>query len=294
MYCDTAPSLKIVRLGGVLGTKFGRVHRLAVNSPGEAVRALCANFPAFEGVMRDCDAAGIGWRVKIGAVHLSDLERINDPSGRAEIQIAPVVRGRKSGVIPIIEGVLLIAASFIPVVGQIIAPIAIPMGVALIMGGISQLLAPHSKTPNSNQASYGFSGAVNTLSAGMPVPICYGELIVGGAVISAGMTVDQVPTVETGVPSLSALVQATTAADGSVSYQLYASWQPAGLAIGYDVTIQGGGLAPVTLTRTTGTSVYYVVPSTGPYEVIVNTVESAGPPAVYGPGATVWSSFVGG
>ena len=40
MSCDTTQELRTIRLGGVLGKRFGRVHRLAVDSPAEALRAL--------------------------------------------------------------------------------------------------------------------------------------------------------------------------------------------------------------------------------------------------------------
>jgi predicted phage tail protein len=36
--------------------------------------------------------------------------------------------------------------------------------------------------------NYAFNGAANTVRQGVPVPICYGQLMVGGAVISSGIT----------------------------------------------------------------------------------------------------------
>ena len=42
-------------------------------------------------------------------------------------------------------------------------------------------------------ASYTFSGPVNTTAQGQPVPVGYGRLIVGGAVISAGITTEEIP-----------------------------------------------------------------------------------------------------
>ncbi len=43
-----------------------------------------------------------------------------------------------------------------------------------------------------NQPSYVFNGPVNTTAQGQPVPIGYGRLIVGGAVISAGISIDDI------------------------------------------------------------------------------------------------------
>ncbi len=298
MSCATQ-ELKTIRLGGALGREFGRVHRLAVANPAEAVRALCANFPRFRHYVIESDDRGVGYRVLVNKMALPKLEDIHHPSGRGEIKIMPVIRGAAKGAIfEIIAGVALIAASFIPGLNVAVwagasvtfASLAFSVGVSLVLGGISSLLSPHPKTPPQTQASYLFNGPVNTSATGMPVPICYGNLIVGGAIISGGVFTDQVPTTQTGVPGLTATVQETTSGSAS-TYLLYASWQPAGGATAYDVTIQGDGLAPVQLARTNGTSVYYAVPGTGPYEVLVNPVEANGS---YGPMASVWSSFLAG
>ena len=40
--------------------------------------------------------------------------------------------------------------------------------------------------------SFTFSNVVNTQRQGMPVPIAYGRLFVGSAVLSSGLDVDQV------------------------------------------------------------------------------------------------------
>jgi predicted phage tail protein len=64
---------------------------------------------------------------------------------------------------------------------------AAQMGASLLYGGIAQLLAPTPETPAEEQENYSFSGVVNTTKQGVAVPVCYGQLMVGGAVISAGM-----------------------------------------------------------------------------------------------------------
>ena len=44
-----------------------------------------------------------------------------------------------------------------------------------------------------NKPSYLFNGAVNTTEQGQPIPLLYGELIVGSAVVSAGLTDKEIP-----------------------------------------------------------------------------------------------------
>ena len=72
------------------------------------------------------------------------------------------------------------------------------IGGALILGGVAQLLTPTPKVPtgpdtqNDPRKSYSFSGIQNTSRQGVPVPIVYGETIVGSVVISAGIDTVQV------------------------------------------------------------------------------------------------------
>jgi predicted phage tail protein len=88
------------------------------------------------------------------------------------------------------------------------APIAVStvllgIGASLVLGGVAQLLTPVPKVPkgvnNSGKdtdddprKSYSFSGIQNTSRQGVPVPIVYGETVVGAVTISAGIDTVQV------------------------------------------------------------------------------------------------------
>ena len=66
------------------------------------------------------------------------------------------------------------------------------MGAAMALSGVAQLLTPQQrllsvKDGPDNGASYNFNGPVNTTAQGNPVPVIYGEMIVGSATISAGI-----------------------------------------------------------------------------------------------------------
>ena len=66
------------------------------------------------------------------------------------------------------------------------------MGGALALGGAITMMTQQAVTKDSgdtgsNVASKNFNGPVNTVAQGNPVPLLYGELIVGSAVISAGI-----------------------------------------------------------------------------------------------------------
>ena len=74
----------------------------------------------------------------------------------------------------------------------------IGVGVGLALGGVGQLLTPVPLTPagldspDDPRKSYSFSSIQNTSRSGTPCPICYGEVIVGSIVVSAGIDISQV------------------------------------------------------------------------------------------------------
>ena len=73
-------------------------------------------------------------------------------------------------------------------------------GVAMMIGGAVQMLTPipsstaqDQNNQPDNKPSYIFNGSVNTSAQGYPVPVGYGRMVVGSAVISAGISVEELP-----------------------------------------------------------------------------------------------------
>ena len=68
----------------------------------------------------------------------------------------------------------------------------------LVLGGISQAISPQPDTGIERGAeaakleSFVFNNVVNTSKQGLPVPIAYGRVFVGSAVLSSSLDVDQV------------------------------------------------------------------------------------------------------
>lgn len=190
--------LKTIKLTGKLGRRFGRTHQLAVESPAEAVRALCTLFKGFRSAVEE---QGSEYRVLVNDNPINDAEKELHMQGGKVYTIAPVTRGNKSGFGQILAGIALIALSFVPGLNVAIwagatatyASVAFAMGVSMVLGGVVQLLTPIPKMggpreDDKNTPNTQFNGPVNTQAQGHPVPICYGELIVGSAVISAGLS----------------------------------------------------------------------------------------------------------
>jgi predicted phage tail protein len=195
--------LRKIKLYGKLAKFVGhRILEADVATAAEAVRFLVANWPELERHMADQH-----YRVSVGTYDL-DLEELHDPAGQQEIKIVPVMAGAGGATGRIILGALLIVGAFftggatLGLLG-LAAPVALSSvllfaGATLVLGGVAQLLTPTPKVPtgpdtqNDPRKSYSFSGIQNTSRQGVPVPIVYGETIVGSVVISAGIDTVQV------------------------------------------------------------------------------------------------------
>lgn len=189
--------LKTIRLYGKLGARFGRVHRFAVRDAAEAVQALSAQHPGFEQYLTEAKDKGMGFSVFYGKRNLKE-ENLQEPAGKDDIRIAPVMFGAKrGGWLQVIVGIVLIlVGSFTTIFTAGTSASLVVMGWGMVIGGVIQLLTPVPKSPDGRDkpdanASYVFNGPVNTQAQGNPVPVLYGRLIVGSSVISAGILAEQ-------------------------------------------------------------------------------------------------------
>jgi predicted phage tail protein len=202
--------LRKIRVYGRLAKFLGqRVFEADVASAAEAVRFLVVNFPQLEKHMADQH-----YRVSVGTYDLT-LDELHDPAGQQEISIVPVLAGAGGATGKILAGIGLVALAFVigpaaggflgigaglggagaGLVGGAFASAIGFVGLSLVIGGVSQLLTPTPKinqpgTPQDNndpRKSYSFSGIQNTSRQGTPVPIVYGETLVGSVTISAGI-----------------------------------------------------------------------------------------------------------
>jgi predicted phage tail protein len=195
--------MKTIMLYGFLGQEFGRVHQYDVCSPAEAIRALCTTLKGFKQSLND----GGAYRLLLGGKEALDAEQSVYPSSDKEtIRIVPVVVGSKSLGKFLLGGALIGASFAFPGAGGFnlfgssfsLAGIAGNIGFSLVLGGVSELLFKPEKAPEpaekpESKPSFLFSGAVNTVTQGNPVPLGYGRMVVGSQVISAGVSSKDIP-----------------------------------------------------------------------------------------------------
>lgn len=170
----------------------------------DAVKCLIGNYPQAENYMMDKS-----YKVIVNEKPRT-LEELYFPTGQSDIKIVPVISGQGRGFGRILLGAALIfgAFAFSPLtLGSftakgvaagatpfakigIGAKAALYIGSGLVLQGIAELLTPLPEAPTEEEPnSFQFNSPINTNNAGAPVPILYGERIVGSVVISAGINV---------------------------------------------------------------------------------------------------------
>lgn len=188
--------LTTVRLSGQIGKKFGKVHRFYIDTPAEAVRALCSQVKGFEQYMRDPERK-VMYKVFANDTQIDPKAELHLERDLREVRIAPVIQGAKSGLFQAILGAALIGLAFTPIglaaAGGFTAggQMLFGMGVSLALGGIAQMLSPQPKLDlgkaSSNTPNAGFSVENRNVQSGIPVPLAYGRCVIPSVTISSGV-----------------------------------------------------------------------------------------------------------
>ena len=139
-------------------------------------------------------------------------------SDREVFSITPVIAGAGRGAGSILLGVALVATAVVTggtslafgatgfgLASGVTATAALGLsiaagniGVGLILYGVAQVISPQPELSGLEDGpeaarleSFSISNVVNTSRQGLPVPIAYGRVFVGSAVLSSGLDVDQ-------------------------------------------------------------------------------------------------------
>jgi predicted phage tail protein len=206
-----------IRLLGEAGRRFGRCFQLAVKTPAEAVRALCVQMPELRQYLIESGDNGIAWRVVTDRAEGLNEEQLMWPMSK-RLVLAPIPTGRGGGgggggFGSILAGIGLVALSFLTAGATIgllglaapfaISPVLGSLGVAMIFGGVAQLLTPTPKMPTVDNVggasttgrsesdqlkSFTFDKSNANTKQGEVVPVLYGERIIGSLpVLSFGL-----------------------------------------------------------------------------------------------------------
>lgn len=189
-------TLKLIKLSGSLGRRFGVFHHLAVDSYPEAIRALSSQIEGFKSYMQSEVGSRMKYAVFVDGKNVGQHDEKSFSCAK-EVRIIPIPTGSKNGgLFQVVLGAVIMVAAFYTGGASLAAmgafsSAAFMAGGAMVLGGAMQMLSPQQggmkleMQSSKNKPSYAFGGAVNTTAAGNPVPIPYGNRTVGGAVYSA-------------------------------------------------------------------------------------------------------------
>jgi predicted phage tail protein len=188
-----------VLLYGHLRKRFGREFQFAIETPGEAIRALCSQIPDFKDYMLEHSEPG--YRMLLDG-EASGEDRLKEPLfGVATIKLVPVVAGAKNEWGWILTGVAIIGVvgltgglAGLGMFGSLagtswLSNMAVGMGMSMVLGGVSQVLtgnpSANTESPSDKPGGKYFNGPACGMGQGGCIPVRYGKIRVGGLVLSA-------------------------------------------------------------------------------------------------------------
>jgi predicted phage tail protein len=193
-----------ITLHGILAKEFKKTFSLAIKRPKEVFDAISCSHGNFRNRVVELANQGIHFAVLVDGKKMTTMEELSIASDNQKIDIVPLVcgAGRVGAAIAIIAlGVLTAGAGFAIGAGMgaaffgsaagFVSTTLTSVGVGLAMMGLQMALAPKPKMDrpsadvNSAKQSFIFSSKANVAEQGIPVPVGYGRLRVGSAVIQS-------------------------------------------------------------------------------------------------------------
>ena len=187
-------------------SQYGEVWETDCTNIRDIFKLIDCQTPGFRNHLIEAANAGVGYEIQRAGEFLETEEELFLSLNNEDIIITEVPFGSKSGGQKIVAAFAIVALAFATggltlfgttatsatgvtsttyaVGATALGKIAVTIAVNLALTGITQLLAPGPETDEGTPESYLFNGPTNNVTQGLPVPVAYGELIVGGAPIS--------------------------------------------------------------------------------------------------------------
>jgi predicted phage tail protein len=170
-----------VHLHGILGNKYGKIHKLAAKSPKDILNAFEANYSEFRRDLKDLALKNVHYTFVYDNKWLKGASLLDNKIKVKEVHVVPSVLG--AGFI-----------GFATLTKAIIfwASIAITVGSAIysyVQAGKMEFPQVPGATGTSTalNRSLAFSNRENIIEQGNPVPLVYGRIKVGSFVIQSSI-----------------------------------------------------------------------------------------------------------
>lgn len=161
-----------VYLHGILAKKYGKRHRFAIKKPKDALLALEANHDDFMQTLKQLGAQNIYYSWVADNQSLKNFDLSFSKKKIKRLDFVPAIAG---------GGPWAIAAS-------IIISVASAVYSYVQAGKVQYPQIPGAKgTTSANNRSLAFSNRENIVEQGNPVPLVYGRIKIGSAVIQSSV-----------------------------------------------------------------------------------------------------------
>lgn len=164
-----------INLHGLLADEFGSSFKMDIGRPDLVFEAIDANRSGFKKRVFELHKEGFNYAILIDKKKIENKEELLATKKAKTMDLVPVLEGNGG----IVEGAV---AKY--VIGSLIG--------AAISIALSIILAPKppdppeiTQTTNAARTSFTFSNQVNRAAQGTPVPVGYGELIIGSEVVQS-------------------------------------------------------------------------------------------------------------
>jgi predicted phage tail protein len=184
---------RTIYLNGKMGELFGKVWKLNAATVAECMHGIdCQREGKLKKYLLDCTEQGIMFTVQRGKEFL-DYDNLQMNLAEDDLIITPVPAGSANKLGKLIAGfILMVGAAFLMMAGglSLLAVAGVMLmgmvGSALVNSALSEYMAPKKGMERGD--AFLFDGPVNNAKEGIPVPLAYGQLLVGGTPISFGFT----------------------------------------------------------------------------------------------------------
>lgn len=162
-----------VYLHGILSKKYGKVHRIALKKPRDVLFAMEANYDDFLKDLKDLMRKNIFYTFVVNGKMINQSEVDLSNTKIEKIDFMPVISG--GGIDP-----LTIALVVVSVASAVYSYVQ--------AGKVEYPKIPGaSATTSANSRSLAFSNRENITEQGNPVPLVYGRIKIGSAVIQSSI-----------------------------------------------------------------------------------------------------------
>ncbi len=160
-----------IHLHGILGQKYGKLHKFSIKEPNDVVRALEANYEGFVKELKDLLDQNIIYTI------VADNQWIQGNSTNLKKKI------QKIDFVPVIIG-----SGWVAAVVSLVISIAVAVYSYVQAGKQQYPQIPGAEGVSSvNSRSLSFSNRENITEQGNPVPLVYGRMKIGSSVIQSSI-----------------------------------------------------------------------------------------------------------